>query len=87
MGADAITTIPKGGEMTLVSFDGDFALVEYQGERGYVLASYIEPKAVGAGLAHAQSASGAAFIADCEEFVTLRAEPDVGSRELGTLSA
>lgn len=85
VGADAITTIPKGGEMTLVSFDGDFALVEYQGERGYVLASYIEPKAAGAGLAHAQSASGAAFIADCEEFVTLRAEPDVESRELGTI--
>ena len=40
MGADAITTIPKGGEMTLVSFDGDFALVEYQDERGYVPVSY-----------------------------------------------
>ena len=42
--ADAIITIPRGGEMTLVGFDGDFALVEYGGRRGYVLSTYMVPK-------------------------------------------
>ena len=42
--ADAITTIPRGGEMTLVGFDGAFALVEYGGRRGYVFSTYMVPK-------------------------------------------
>lgn len=42
--ASAITTIPKGGEMTLLGFEGAFAEVEYQGQRGYVLSTYIAPK-------------------------------------------
>lgn len=83
--ADAITTIPKGGEMTLISFEGDFALVEYAGQRGYVLASYIEPKS-GAAAGLAAASAGEAFIADCEEYITLRAEPDVESSELGTIA-
>ena len=43
--AAAITTIPAGGTMSYVSPAGDFALVEYNGQRGYVLASYIKPAA------------------------------------------
>ena len=42
--ASAITTIPRGGEMTLLGFEGAFAEVEYQGRRGYVLSTYIVPK-------------------------------------------
>lgn len=42
--AAAITTIPRGGEMTLLGFEGAFAQVEYQGRRGYVLSTYIVPK-------------------------------------------
>ncbi len=41
--AEAITTIPKGGQMTYVSAAGEFTCVEYQGQRGYVLTSYIAP--------------------------------------------
>lgn len=40
-GAAALTTIPRGGEMTYVSPAGEFTCVEYQGQRGYVLTSYI----------------------------------------------
>ena len=41
---DKLGTIPRGGEMTLVAFDGAFALVDYAGQRGYVLSTYIVPK-------------------------------------------
>ena len=39
--AAALTTIPRDGQMTYVSAAGDFTCVEYQGQRGYVLSSYI----------------------------------------------
>ena len=39
--AEALTTIPKGGQMTYISASGEFTYVEYQGQRGYVLTSYI----------------------------------------------
>ena len=42
--AAQITTIPRGGEMMLLGFEGAFAEVEYQGQRGYVLSTYIVPK-------------------------------------------
>lgn len=44
MEAEALGTIPRGGEMTLSGFDGAFAQVEYGGQRGYVLSTYIVPK-------------------------------------------
>lgn len=43
--AQALTTIPRGAQMTYISSAGEFAYVEYQGQRGYVLASYIRPAA------------------------------------------
>lgn len=42
-GAQAITRIPAGGEFTRLGKAGEFYLVEYQGERGYVLSSYAKP--------------------------------------------
>ena len=39
--AEALTTIPRGGQMTYISASGEFTYVEYQGQRGYVLTSYI----------------------------------------------
>ena len=39
----AVATIPAGGEMIYIGPAGDFACVEYNGQRGYVLASYIRP--------------------------------------------
>ena len=50
-----------------------------------MLASYIEPKS-GAAAGLAAASAGEAFIADCEEYITLRAEPDVESSELGTIA-
>lgn len=41
--APVITRIPVNEEMTLLGWTGDFALVDYHGDQGYVLASYIEP--------------------------------------------
>ena len=43
--AQALTTIPRGGQMTYVSPAGEFTCVDYQGQRGYVLTSYIKPVA------------------------------------------
>lgn len=39
--APVITRILTNEEMTLLGWDGDFALVNYQGNQGYVLGSYI----------------------------------------------
>lgn len=39
--APVITRIPVNGEMILLGWDNDFALVNYQGNQGYVLGSYI----------------------------------------------
>lgn len=41
-GAEVITKILAGEQVTMVAKTGDFALVEYQGLFGYVLLSYIE---------------------------------------------
>ena len=42
-GTEAITRIPVGGEFTLLGYTGDFSMVEYQGQVGYVLTSYTAP--------------------------------------------
>lgn len=39
--APVMTRIPANDEMILLGWDGDFALVNYQGEQGYVLGRYI----------------------------------------------
>lgn len=41
--ASVITRIPAKQEMTLLGWNSDFALVDYQGQQGYVMASYIQP--------------------------------------------
>ena len=41
--ADVITRIPVNGEFQVLALYGDFALADYQGQRGYVLRSYIQP--------------------------------------------
>lgn len=41
--ADVITRIPAGEEMTLLGWDGDFAMVSYQRHQGYVMGSYVKP--------------------------------------------
>ena len=41
--AEVIVRIPVGGEFKLTAWSGDFAMVEYEGLRGYVLTGYILP--------------------------------------------
>lgn len=41
--AEVITKIPVKGEFLLLGFQGEFAYVEYQGLRGFVLPAYIRP--------------------------------------------
>ena len=38
--AEVITRIPVGGEFTLLGYTGDFSMVEYRGQVGYVLTGY-----------------------------------------------
>lgn len=42
-GAEVITQISAGEEFQLLEWNGDFALVDYKGLRGYVLVRYIQP--------------------------------------------
>ncbi|MDO5399782.1 MAG: M15 family metallopeptidase [Eubacteriales bacterium] len=41
--AESLTRIPAKEEMTLLGWNGEFALVDYQGQQGYVLGTYIQP--------------------------------------------
>ena len=82
--AEALTTIPVGGQMTYISSAGDFAYVEYQGLRGYVLASYIKPVS-GADTLAAPGEWGGTWLADCEEYITLRSSPDTEAAELARI--
>ena len=41
--AEAIAQIPAGDQFTRLGSSGEFYLVEYQGQRGYVLSSYTKP--------------------------------------------
>lgn len=42
-GSDVLTTIPAGEVVRLIRWDVRYALVEYGGQQGYVLASYLKP--------------------------------------------
>ena len=42
-GGEVIAKIPKGGAMDLMSWDGKYAVVRYNGVTGYVLTNYIMP--------------------------------------------
>ena len=66
--AAVITRIPVGGEFTLLGYTGDFSMVEFQGNVGYVLTSYTEPVTDRNLLAVPYE-----WIPNCEEYITLRA--------------
>lgn len=42
-GSESICTIPVGATFELLEWHGKYALVSYQGKRGYVTANYIQP--------------------------------------------
>ena len=77
--APALTTIPRGGQMTYISASGEFTYVEYQGQRGYVLTSYIDPVE---GAVADPAAYGGSWTADCDEFVTLRSSASTDAGEI-----
>lgn len=79
VGAEAITTIPRGAEMTLIRFEGGFAYVEYAGQRGYVLSTYIVPKSDSA------APTSAFGCEDLEEGLRRLAEAYPGQLELGSI--
>ena len=66
--AEVITRIPAGTEFTLLGYTGDFSMVEYLGQVGYVLTSYTAPVKKRDTLAVPQI-----WIPNCEEYITLRA--------------
>lgn len=75
--AEVITRIPVKGKFQVMALDGDFALVDYQGLRGYVLRSYTQPVDDGAGCV-----TPSLWTANCQEFISLRKAP--GSAEVLT---
>lgn len=81
--AQALTTIPRGGQMTYISPAGEFTCVEYQGQRGYVLTSYIKP--VDASASVSPGNYGGEWTADCDEFLTLRASASTEAGEINMI--
>lgn len=63
--ADVITRIPVGGEFTLLGYTGDFSMVEYRGQVGYVLTSYTSATPV-------EQLPPNLWKPNCEEYITLR---------------
>lgn len=66
-GAEVITRIPVGGEFTLLGYTGDFSMVNYLGQVGYVLTSYTAPASD-----RDETAVPQLWTPNCEEFITLR---------------
>lgn len=65
--AEVITRIPVGEEFTLLGYTGDFSMVQYRGEVGYVLTSYTAP------VMHRDSlALPKIWKPNCKEYITLR---------------
>lgn len=72
--AGVITRIPVNEEFLLLGWDNDFALVDYNGLRGYVLSSYIQPVA-----SNQKEISPSRWYADCNEFISLRSAPNTSA--------
>ena len=69
--AEVITRIPVNEELLLLGWDCDFALVDYNGLRGYVLSSYIQPVT-----SRQNESTPSRWVANCEEYISLRSAPD-----------
>ena len=74
--AAPLTRIPRDGEFLVLAASGDFLLVDYCGQQGYVLKQYTE----------AVNLRGDAFPelwkASCNEFISLRTEPSSASARI-----
>lgn len=65
--ADVITRIGVGEEFTLLGYTGDFSMVNYRGQVGYVLTSYTRPVPERDLISVPRI-----WTPNCEEFITLR---------------
>jgi len=82
IGAAAVTRIPVGEEVILLGYsDGDFAMVDYNGLRGYVLSSYLAPVEYYAEVEEGPpiSLNKPQYRAVCENYISLRSEPDASA--------
>jgi len=77
--ADAILRIPAGDPLTVYAYDGNFALAEYNSLLGYVLSDYIgpEPRESALEVVDEIQLNRPWYYARCEEFISLREQPDV----------
>lgn len=72
--ADVITRIPVNEEFLLLGWDCDFALVDYNGLRGYVLSSYIQPVT-----SRQNESTPSRWYAKCNEYISLRSAPSTSA--------
>ena len=66
--SESIARIPVHEQFTVLGWSGGFALVDYNGLRGYVSAGYIQP-------AGNLTATAIPWTPNCNEFISLRSEP------------
>lgn len=87
--AGETTRIPAGEEVTLLGYSGEFAMVDYQGLRGYVLSSYLSPPdfLLEPEEAVEPSRNRSVYRAVCESYISLREFPDVTAQVLARIPA
>ena len=87
--AETIIRIPAKAEMTLLGYKDDFALVEYEGQLGYVLSEYLLPvkTAEEEGQKQYITLNKPVYRAVCENFISLRAEADVSAKVITQIPA
>lgn len=88
--AEVITRILAGEEMTLLGYAGDFAMVDYAGQLGYVLFGYILP--VPEVQATSEDQGGISlnkpwYYADCQNYISLRATADMDAEVITQIPA
>lgn len=87
--AETITRIPTREEVTLLGYKDDFALVDYEGQQGYVLSEYLLPvdTAEETGEQRYITLNKPTYRAVCENFISLRAAADVSSEVITQIPA
>lgn len=75
--AEVITRIEKGEVVTLLGYDGSFALVTYGDRRGYVLSGYLSSVNKDEGnIGNDGVLNKPQYYADCQHFISLRTQAD-----------
>ena len=75
--ARRLSQVPLGAAVTdCVPAGNGFVACVYEGQAGYILSRYVRVEAAGKG------AAAVMYVANCEEWVSLRAAPDTSARRL-----